>query len=343
MKHSAIGLAAVLVLAGVSAAGVQPIGGSLPPPASGSYATLLATDALGGIYACDGNAIYKFGGGTTTLFTGIVGAAGGASCDPAGLAVTADGSRAYVTTGYSGSLVEIDLAAGTARNLSGAYLSNGNYGVAVDPIYGHVFVTSSWTAGSDAAQSLYLVNTSGNGSLTLLDDFGGTAMTGGGIGFSPGGELIVPVPTTFSAWPHDDRFMVDLYRFSRPWLDNLNAGTIVAGAGAAYASNVVVSGSGAVAVDALGNAYLVAADAIYCVDPSGDRRVVEGNEADNAWDMFYGFSALAYDAEGNRLITGYSTSAGEAYALSSAPAPEPATLALAALGAAGLLRRRQKR
>jgi DNA-binding beta-propeller fold protein YncE len=343
-RHVTLGLAAVLMLSGASLAGVQPIGGTLPPPASGSFATLLATDSLGGIYACDGNALYKFSGGTFgAVYTGIGGAAGAGS-DPAGLAVTPDGRLAYVATGMSGALVEIDLSAHTARSLAAAGLGNGNYGVAVDPIYGQVFVTSSWTAGANAAQSLYLVDPTKNGALTLLDDFGKTSVAGGGIAFSPQGELIVPVPTSFSAWPTDDSFMVDLYRFSRSWLDNLHAGTVVTGAGQKYASNVTVSGSGTVAVDTQGTAYLVAADAIYAIDPSGNRRVAAGNESDNAWDMWgYGFTALAYDLPGNRLITGYSPPTGTAYALSAVAAPEPATLALFALGAAGLLGRRQKR
>ena len=343
-RHVTLGLAAVLMLSGASLAGIQPIGGTLPPPASGSFATLLATDSLGGIYACDGDTLYKYSGGTCgTLFSGIVGAAGGAGSDPAGLAVTPDGRLAYVATGMSGALVEINLSAHTARSLPAAGLGNGNYGVAVDPIYGQVFLTSSCTAGANAAQSLYLVDPTKNGALTLLDDFGRTAMTSGGIAFSPQGELVVPVPTSFSAWPMDDNFMVDLYRFSRSWLDNLHAGTVVTGAGQKYASNVIVSGSGTVAVDTQGTAYLVAADAIYAIDPSGNRRVVAGNESDNAWDMWgFGFAALAYDPPGNRLITGYSPPTGTAYALSAVAAPEPATLALVALGAAGLLRRRRK-
>jgi DNA-binding beta-propeller fold protein YncE len=103
---------------------------------------------------------------------------------------------AYITTGYSGRVVEVDLQTHTARELSGVRSYPGysgyNYGVAVDPIHGKVFMSDSFT------QNVYLVNPSGSGVLTLLKDFGSLASYGGGITFAPDGRLIVPVPTSSS-------------------------------------------------------------------------------------------------------------------------------------------------
>ena len=102
-----------LAVSAGATAGVQSLGGSLPNPAAGSYSTVLAADLLGGIYACDGNSLYKYSGSAfTPLYTGIV-AAGGVAFDPSALAVSADGSAAYVASGYSGKVVRIDLAGAT--------------------------------------------------------------------------------------------------------------------------------------------------------------------------------------------------------------------------------------
>jgi len=337
----AMALGVWLAVSAGATAGVQSLDGSLPSPAAGSYSTVLAADLLGGIYACDGNALYKYSGSAfTPLYTGIV-AAGGVAFDPSALAVSADGSAAYVASGYSGHIVEIDMAKATARHLSGATLSNGNYGIAVDPIYGLAFVTSSWTSGSNYAQSLYLLDPIGNGSLTLLDDFDGTGWAGGGIAFTPTGELFVPVPTAYSAWPKDDEFTVDLYRFSRSWLDSVAAGTASTGAGQLYATGVVVSGSGSVAADPKGHIYLTGADAIYGINTAGSLMIVAGDPALNAWDMWgCGFMGLAYDAKEDRLVTGYAASFGDAFGLTAAdPAPEPATAGLVALGLVALAAR----
>ena len=343
MKHL-MGLLVTCVLAAGASAGMQSLGGNLPDPAAGSYTTVLAADSLGGIYACDGNALYKYTGSTfTPLYTGIV-AAGGAAFDPSALAVSADGSVAYVASGATGKIVNIDIAANSARELSGATLSNGNYGIAVDPIYGLAFVTSSWTSGSNYAQSLYLLDPSGNGSLTLLDSFGGTGVLGSGIGFSPDGQLVVPVGKEY-ATKDDDTFPVNLYRFSRAWLDDLSAGIVTTGAGDLYASDLLVSGSGAVSVDSAGNAYLAASDAIYWVAANGSLSVLVGDTTPHVWWMFdYGFMGLAYDAKEDRLVTGYAASSGDAFGLTAAdPAPEPATLGLVVVGLAGLLARRRTR
>jgi len=302
--------AAVLVLVSPWAlAGAVGLGIPVAPPSTGSYATLLAADGGGGVYDCDGDTLYALSGGSFSSIFGGIKAAAGSTVDPSGLAVNASGTLAYVATGYSGRVVEIDIGGGTARELSDVRLTS-NYGIAVDPIYGLVFLTDS------ADQSLYLLDPTGNGTLTLLDDFGMSGMYGGGIGFSPNGELIVAVPISYSVYPIDDNFTVDMYRFSRAWLDDLAVGTIATGAGVRYAQNVVVSGCGAVTVDARGHAYLAGADAVYAVSVDGDRLVVGGDPGLNAWNMWgHGFSGLAYDAAGDRLLASQAPSAGADYEL----------------------------
>jgi DNA-binding beta-propeller fold protein YncE len=341
-KRMAMALGVWLAVSAGATAGVQSLGGSLPSPAAGSYSTVLAADSLGGIYACDGNALYKYSGSAfTPLYTGIV-AAGGVAFDPSALAVSANGSVAYVASGFSGKVVRIDLAGATplATGLSNAGLPSGsNFGLAVDPIYGRVFLTDSWT------QALYVLDPAGTASPKLLDSFDGTGWAGGGIAFTPGGELFVPVPTAYSAWPKDDEFTVDLYRFSRSWLDSVAAGTASTGDGQLYATGVVVSGSGSVAADPKEHIYLTGADAIYGINTAGSLMIVAGDPALNAWNMWgCGFMGLAYDAKEDRLVTGYAASFGDAFGLTGvAPAPEPATAGLVALGLVALAARRRKR
>jgi DNA-binding beta-propeller fold protein YncE len=338
----AMALGVWLAASAGATAEAQSLGGSLPSPAVGSYSTVLAADSLGGIYACDGNSLYKYSGSAfAPLYTGIV-AAGGAAFDPSALAVSADGSAAYVASGFTGKVVKIDLAGATplATGLSNAGLTSGsNFGLAVDPIYGQLFITDSWT------QSLYLLDPTGAASPKLLDSFGGTGWAGGGIAFTPTGELFVPVPTSYSAWPTDDEFTVDLYRFSRSWLDDVAGGTATAGAGQLYATGIVVSGSGSVAADAKWYIYLTGADATYGINTAGSLMIVAGDPSLNAWDMWgCGFMGLAYDAKEDRLVTGYAASSGDAFGLTAEdPAPEPATLGLVALGLVALAARRRKR
>jgi hypothetical protein len=340
MRRALWGIVAAALLAAPAAAGVQDLGIAVPPPPGPYLFTLLAADGLGNVYACDGNAVWRLDWNTsafTSLYTGLASAAG-ASVDPSGFAVTPDGAKAYVATGWTGRIVEVDLAGGTARELSGARLTS-NYGLAADPIYGKVFVTDSFT------QALHRLDPAGNGSLALLDDFDNSGWFGSGIAFSPDGQLVVPVGTAFSAWPDDDNYPADLYLFSRAWLDAAAAGGTPAGPGSPYAGGVQVSGTGAVAVDSQGNAYLLATDAIYRVDPSGVRSIVAGDSSQNAFDMIdYGFMGLAYDASADRLLFAYRDSPAGDWTLHQYAVPEPASLALVAAGAAVLLaQRRPKR
>lgn len=341
-----IGMAALALALGAAGvrADVQGLGMDLPPPALGSYFTDVSADGVGGIWACDGDALYKAESGTFgEVYSGIAAAGGGLAFDPAGLALTSDGTRAYVASGFSNQLVEIDMSGPTpsARHLPDASIpGSSNFGVAVDPVYGQVFLTDGTT------HELYLVDAAGTGSLTLLEDFGGTAAVGGGLAFSPSGELYVPVATTMSNWPDDDEFTVDLYRFSRTWLDDLAAGTVNTGAGQLLVSDFVTSGSSDVAVDSAGITYLVGSDAIYAIDEAGNRMIAAGDPSLNAWDMWgYGFMGLAYDAAEDRVITGYAASSGQQYeATGVTPMPEPGTLALVAAGLGlGLVRKRKRR
>ncbi len=325
----------------VAAMAAPAAGTDVPEPVGGVYtSTLLAVDGGGSLFCFDGDTIYGFSGGAfNPLVTGIA-ATAGAWVDPSAFSVRADGALAYVATGSTGRIVEVNLAAGTSRELSGARIGGyGNYGLAVDPIYGKIFVTDSMT------QSVHLLDPTGDGALTLLDDFGSTAVFGGGIAVSPEGELTVPVPTA-SAWPAGDTCTLDVYRFSRDFLDDLAAGTVTTGAGAMIASDIETDGSGAVAADTDGNTYILSAAAIYRVDDLGAQSVLAGDPSRNVFDASsagIGFMGLAYDATQNVLYYAYREDIADPWQLQTLAVPEPMTLSMLACGAAAMVLARRRR
>jgi prepilin-type N-terminal cleavage/methylation domain-containing protein/prepilin-type processing-associated H-X9-DG protein len=294
----ALALAAHPARAAVS----QDLGVTVPDPSPWARATLLATDAAGNVYACDGEKVYRLVGSTFQAVYSGVDVVADTFVDPSGFAVTPDGSRAYVATGLAGRLVEVNLAAGTARELSGARLRqgfSGNYGVAIDPLYATPLVTDAW------GQNLYAVGTAGSGTLTLVDTFSGTGKAGGGMAFAPDGTLIVPVPTSKSAFPTADAFAVTLYRHTPDWLAGLAAGSPAVNTAQAYAADLTVSGTLAVAADDRGHAYMVAEDGIYHASPAGAVNVLDGDTSRNIWSsLFEGdqFMAAAYDPAAHRLL-----------------------------------------
>ena len=128
MKRLASGMLVMGLVWALAGAGraVTPVnlGITVPGPAmkTNSWSTLVATDASGGVYACDGDTIWRLdaaGGAFSAVFAGV-GSAADADVDPSGFAVNAAGTTAYVATGVSGRIVAVDLAGGSARELSGA-------------------------------------------------------------------------------------------------------------------------------------------------------------------------------------------------------------------------------
>jgi DNA-binding beta-propeller fold protein YncE len=336
-----VGLVAGLACVAAAAARGQQVPGSIsvpPPPGIYQY-TALATDAQGALYACDGDAVWRLQGSTFTQAYSGIAAVADAWVDPSGFAVNAAGTLAYVATGYSGRIVEIDLADHTARELDGARGAwvYGNYGVAVDPVAGTVFLTDSLN------QDLYRVNPAGSGSLSLLKHFNGEY--GGGIAFTPTGELIVPVAVGRAAYPTDDNFPIDLYRFPRSYLDAVAGGQTPAGDPVPYAQGLQVSGTGFVAADEWGAVYIEGLDAIYKVDAQGNLTTFYGDPSLNVFDKNMagiGLMGLAYDAVGERLLFAYRATDSEDWKLYEAT-PEPMTLGLVAAGLAGLWVRRRAR
>jgi hypothetical protein len=332
----------LVAVAGLSAGRADAV--SVPPPVSGSWLTALSTDGSGTLFACDGNTVWRLQGGSFTSVYSGVRATADVSVDPSGFAVNATGTQAYVATGFTGRLVEVNLSTPSlARELSGARdaggtsFAYGNYGVAIDPIYGKVFITDSTN------QDLYLMDPSGSGSLRLLKSFSGSF--GGGLAFSPTGELYVPVPTAYSVAGTADNFPIDLYRFPKIWLDDVAAGLTPTTATDAvrYAQNLAVSGTSFVAIDGSGVAYLQAVDAIYRVSATGDLSTFLGDPSKNVFTMGdTGYRGLAFDLTSNQLYYGYREATGQPLELGAQAVPEPATVLLLGMGAAIVALRRKR-
>jgi DNA-binding beta-propeller fold protein YncE len=264
---------------------------------------------------------------------------GGAWVDPSAFVVNASGTEAWMATGGSGRLVETDLATGISQELTGATRSwtYGNYGLAVDPIHGALFLTDSYN------QDVYHVSTTGSGSLTLVKHF--TGMFGGGLAFSPTGELYVPVPTGYSSYPSADNFPVDLYRFSRSWLDSVAAGLAPSSDATLVASGLSVSGTAFAAADATGAVYIEAADAIYRVNPDGTISTFLGDPSKNVFSPSMtgaGFMGLAFDPTSDQMYYGYRDASTDPLLLGEHAAPEPATALMLGMGAAIVAFRRRR-
>ena len=290
-------LAVLVLVAAPAAADMRPVGNvQVPAPLGDWHFTALATDSSGGVYASDGDAIFRLTGGVfqpvvsdiiETLWPG-----GTMSVDPSGFAVNAAGTHAWIASGMTGRIIEANLSTGAVRNLSGAVLS-GNYGIAAGPV--GLFVTDSYSA------DVYAVSTAGNGAMQRVAAFP-DSLFGSGIAFTPGGDLIVPVGYQYAQWPDNDNYPVDLWRYPAGFQQSGAPGV----PGVRFAQALQVSGSGFTAADARGAAYLEGADAIYRVDRAGNRLVLCGDATQNAFDLVgLGFMGMAYDAAAERLLFAY--------------------------------------